>query len=246
MKIGTILKEEREKRGLTLEDVSKETLIRLYYLEKIENDDFGSEFDGYILSYIRMYAEFLNIDSLPLISEYKSLFVKSEKHAKHKAFPISKFFAIPFLIFFALLIVVFLLKSFIIKNSQLPPKQDISTNISSEVPPSVSEETPSNTTPKEENNVVEETPKEAPVVVVLTASGRCWLGINQDGKTTQKFINNGETLKLTAQNYIQIRFGNAKVVKINYNGKDLGVASSTKTVIDYKFTKEKAQFLGSQ
>jgi len=245
MSIGTILKEEREKRGLTLEDVSKETLIRLYYLEKIENDDFGSEFDGYILSYIRMYAEFLNIDPLPLISEYKSLFNKPEKHVKHKIFPFSKFFILPFLVFFSLLIAIFLLKPFIQRTPQVPPQQNVPTNISSEETPSVSEETPSTNIPKEESSA-QETPKEAPVVVILTASGRCWLGIYQDGKTTQKFINNGETLKLTAQNYIQIRFGNAKVVKINYNGKDLGFASSTKTVVDYKFTKEKAQILGSQ
>jgi len=245
MKIGTILREEREKRNLTLEDVSKETLIRVYYLEKIENDDFGEEFDGYILSYIKKYAEFLNIDDKPLVEAYKELF-KEKDEIKRVSTRKKPNYLIISLISILLILAIVLTIYFVKKPKSEIPTQNIQ-------PPST--ETPISEKPTETNPTQPQTQptqptqnqtKEAPIVVVLQSNGRCWLGINSDGKYTQRFINANETLKLTANNYIQIRFGNAKVVKINYNGKDLGFASTKETVVDYKFTKEGFTKVGNQ
>jgi len=50
-------------------------------------------------------------------------------------------------------------------------------------------------------------------------------------------------LKLIANNSLQIRFGNARVVEINFNGNNLGIASTKQTVVDYKFTPTKFEIL---
>lgn len=246
MSIGKVLKEEREKKHLTLEDVSKETLVRVYYLEKIENDDFGSEFDGYMLSYVRKYAEALGIDPTPLINEYRELFKGKEEILK----PRKNYKRLTILIVVLLIIsaIIFGVTRSNIFNKPITPtnpnNQEISSggtqtqNPSSQNPSEGSknpETQPINTNPSEE-------PKpQYPINLILKSDGRCWLGITIDGKYSQRFINKGETLELHANQYIQIRFGNAKVVKVNLNGKDLGLASTTNTVAEYKYTEKGAE-----
>jgi len=84
MNIGETLRSEREKQKLTLSEVSEKTLINTYYLEQIEEENFGKEFDGFMLSYIKKYAEFLGIDPKPLTDAYKELFKDKEIHLKPK------------------------------------------------------------------------------------------------------------------------------------------------------------------
>ncbi|MGC8689856.1 MAG: helix-turn-helix domain-containing protein [Caldisericum sp.] len=236
MSIGKILREEREKRNLALEDISKETLIREYYLEKIENDDFGSEFDGFILSYIKKYADFLGIDSQPLLSEYKELFKKKEIVYKTKNKNIGLIVLVIVLLIIIGIALAIVQKS---KNSgsSFAPKENITQTETlpqkTESPPQTNspvQKAPSTPTTSQTENLV------YPVSITLKGNGRCWLGITVDGKYTQRFINANETLELHANNYIQIRFGNAKVVSVIYNGKDLGIVSSSETVVEYKYT----------
>lgn len=60
--ISEILKEEREKRGITLLDVVKGIKVRKEYLELIESGDFEKlPSESYALGFVKNYAKFLGI-----------------------------------------------------------------------------------------------------------------------------------------------------------------------------------------
>ena len=64
---GQILKKERERLGLTLENVEKATKIRKKSLIDIENGDFKKfASKTYVLGIIRSYGDFLNLDAFKL------------------------------------------------------------------------------------------------------------------------------------------------------------------------------------
>jgi|GEM_PF-5874720 len=71
MALGRILREEREKRGLTLSQVAMATRMKIQVVEAIENEDFR-RFSAalYGKGFIKIYAEFLNLDPKPLIEDY--------------------------------------------------------------------------------------------------------------------------------------------------------------------------------
>ena len=69
--VGDILRREREKQGLTIQDVESETSIRALYLTAIEKGDYQVlPGDVYTKGFIRNYAKFLNIDGDALLQQY--------------------------------------------------------------------------------------------------------------------------------------------------------------------------------
>lgn len=71
MSLGKTLREAREKRGLTLSQVAMATRMKIQVVEALENEDFR-RFSAtlYGKGFIKIYAEFLNLDSRPMIEEY--------------------------------------------------------------------------------------------------------------------------------------------------------------------------------
>ncbi|MDH7483313.1 MAG: helix-turn-helix domain-containing protein [Spirochaetales bacterium] len=70
--IGHIFRNARVERGLTLEQVADETNIATRYLQAIEADNFDI-FPGeiYATGFIRLYAEFLDLDASTLIRSFR-------------------------------------------------------------------------------------------------------------------------------------------------------------------------------
>lgn len=70
--VGKILREKRESLCLTIDEVAKKTSLRAEYLEKIENDDFSVfRTPIYAKGTIRGYANFLGLDGLALVDQFK-------------------------------------------------------------------------------------------------------------------------------------------------------------------------------
>ncbi|MEJ5284348.1 MAG: helix-turn-helix domain-containing protein [Brevinematia bacterium] len=72
--LGEIFKEVRKEKGLTLDEISKETNIPKRYLEAIEEDNltvFSSE--TYAVGFISTYCEALEIDKDLILAQYKRL-----------------------------------------------------------------------------------------------------------------------------------------------------------------------------
>jgi len=73
--IGSILREARIRRGLSLKQVSEITKVRVKYLEALEQNDYkvipGPTF---IKAYLRTYASVLRLDPDELVDEYRSTY----------------------------------------------------------------------------------------------------------------------------------------------------------------------------
>lgn len=71
-KVGSLLKEMRQQKGLRLSDVAKKLCIRRIYLEAIEEGDY-KEIPPipYGIGFIRSYAEYLGLNSNNIVELYK-------------------------------------------------------------------------------------------------------------------------------------------------------------------------------
>jgi len=71
-KVGSIFRDARLGKGLTMEQVSDETNISKRFLQGIEADNFdGFPGEVYILGFLRNYAEFLGLDAAKIIERYR-------------------------------------------------------------------------------------------------------------------------------------------------------------------------------
>ncbi len=71
-KVGSLLKEMRQQKGLRLPDVSKRLCIRKFYLEAIEESRYADiPAFPYGVGFIRSYAEYLGLNSSNIVELYK-------------------------------------------------------------------------------------------------------------------------------------------------------------------------------
>ena len=70
--MGADLKAERERQGLTIQDIERETSIRAAYIQALEQGDYNSlPNEVYVKGFIRSYAGFLHMDTEKLVQEYR-------------------------------------------------------------------------------------------------------------------------------------------------------------------------------
>ncbi|AIL65289.1 Helix-turn-helix domain protein [Rickettsiales bacterium Ac37b] len=72
--IGNLLREERLKKGLSLEEVSEKTKVRTFYLSAIEENSNREDIPApvYMLGYLKIYADFLGLDGKQIVTHLKS------------------------------------------------------------------------------------------------------------------------------------------------------------------------------
>jgi len=77
--LGEKLKTTREEKGLTLDQISRETNISIRYLEALETENFAI-FPGepYVIGFIKNYGSYLELDNLKLISLYRALRIQEQ------------------------------------------------------------------------------------------------------------------------------------------------------------------------
>ena len=71
LEIGKALRQAREKRGLSLQQVEEATKIRARYLRDLENDNFDVLPAVYMLGSLKTYAEHLGLDGAAITRELK-------------------------------------------------------------------------------------------------------------------------------------------------------------------------------
>ncbi len=237
--IGDYLKSEREKQHLTLEDIANKTLVRKYYLEQIENNKF-ERYDGFVNAYIRKYAEALGLDPEPLVLQYKSLFREEENasSANKKKSNVTIFVVIGAVIV-AITIGIFV-KYSLSNHLESNPGTQITTPVENKpsVPPSNQQKPANNQNPPSSENKPKPPEKTySSVDVVVSADKLCWVGVTIDGKYTQLFIRPGEKKEFKGKRYVKIRYGNATHAFVTVNGKNFGVVSKSKKVVEVVYKK---------
>ncbi len=77
--IGDKLKNEREQRGYSIEQIARDTNIAKRYLEALEAEDF-SVFPGdpYLIGFLRNYSDYLGIDPEEMVTLYKNFKIQSQ------------------------------------------------------------------------------------------------------------------------------------------------------------------------
>ena len=69
--IGDILRTERERQGLSISDIERETSIRALYIEGIENSNYSClPSEVYVRGFIKNYANFLKLDAQAVLRQY--------------------------------------------------------------------------------------------------------------------------------------------------------------------------------
>ena len=224
--IGKTLRKARENKNLSIQDVASQTLIREYYLEKIETNEFGSEYDGFINAYIKNYATFLGLDSVQLSNAYKELFkrqVEEEKAPIHKKKKNYVIILSIVTIILAIIISVIFLKP---RKSTLKQTPISNTPVTTPMEKQPTKTPPVTTKPKENARGID---------IVVSADARCWMGVTIDGKYETLFINKGEKKEFKGEKYVKIRFGNARHVYVTENGKYIGKVSKNKDVVEVTY-----------
>ena len=67
-------------------------------------------------------------------------------------------------------------------------------------------------------------------VEVIADTGDCWMGFEPDGKKQQRTLRKGDTFSMTFRDSLVIRLGNAKAVRVIYDGRELDRSSSPRVV----------------
>ena len=67
-------------------------------------------------------------------------------------------------------------------------------------------------------------------VEVIADTGDCWMGFEPDGKKQQRTLRKGDTFSMTFRDSLVIRLGNARAVRVMYDGKELERSTSPRVV----------------
>ncbi|MFY9140384.1 MAG: RodZ domain-containing protein [Thermacetogeniaceae bacterium] len=219
MKIGELLRAERENKGLSLFDVEEKTKIRAKYLQALEEENF-EEIPGeaYRIGFLRNYALFLELDPEPLLYQYRAQHKRNELdslhslieqqrraktgEAKSESFGRTK-------LGYALIAIIIFTAAFLYfssLNGENPPIQE-------QNPPVAEEE-------QKEPEQAEAPPQPEIITLEIVGKQQCWTEVRVDG--TVQFsghIYPGDTKSFEAEDSIQLTLGNAGGVDLIYNGK---------------------------
>lgn len=233
--LGQELKQEREKRRISLEEISRATRISLRFLQAIEDDDFellpGSFFNK---AFLRAYLRYLGLDEKAVISRYESLFPQKEALAIKKRFkergelpgqiPWVKIFLTFFLLTagLGLLYLVF----------QMRPKPGPSITRATIVEPAILPPAAI----EEEKSVMP--PNEINLKIIFRE--RTWIQVYVDGSIKLDGIKNpGDTFETKATKELLMHLGNAGGITYTLNGfKGKGLGRSGAVVKNIRITHE--------
>jgi cytoskeleton protein RodZ len=245
------LRHERIGRGISIDDISRDTRIASKFLEAIETDDF-SYLPGLVFtrSFVRQYALALALDPDPLLAELPTEDESTIRLPDPPARPPSSYqrdrtirsalSSIAWLLLAGgagIAVYVYLNHS---TERQLSATKAPATapqaGIQAKAPPAKEEGVP----------VTTASPRVAPslVQVTLTAHAAAWVQVSTDGKTafTGTLMSN-ETKEVSATEQVKILTGNAGALTISLNGKTLESIGPIGQVREVKLTAEGPQFL---
>jgi len=245
--VGTKLKNLRLQKGLSLEEVHKETKIHLNILKAIEEDSLVNFSPVYIKGFLKIYCKFLGVDPRDYIADYKEPKAKISYVSDLQERPVPSF-KMPSFKLFSLramhikpktMVTIILILIFIIGLFNLGKFISFQANRVSrraKLPAVISSKTDFRVPkPKLEN---------LPVVKIITldihAKENCFIQVRADGRVMfQNILKKGRSESWQAKDKIELSLGNAGVVELEVNGKRIpGLGRRGQALKNILITKE--------
>ena len=261
--IGDKLRAERERQGLTIQDIAKGTSIRALYIEAIEKGEYG-QLPGtvYAKGFIRNYANFLKMDADAVVRQFmeenhpeevaaaeeaKQQLAEAEEQrkaeAKAKLATGSEYreqVSTPssrhnnwLIAVIVLLVGAGAYYLFAMEDSSAPKTTTKAVTQTAKTPATKSQ-------PVKEPAKTQEAPKKVDgVELVAKFTDKCWTQVVADGKTVYEgTIESGKTETWKGKEKVVITAGNAGAVEMKVNGKDMGKAGDIGQVVEKTFTPD--------
>ena len=240
--IGEKLKQAREKKGVTLEQVQKQTLIHVTVLVALEDgkcDDLLTP--TYVKSFLKKYAGYLGLDSKELLNEYAALHadkpvaagIEPAKAAKPKKaegndpFLLVRRSVVAVVALLVISLLLFLAYSSIrllYSLSQKSHKAEKAAVMKTKRAGKAEKTAPRKAL--EKNSAVSNkliVPKGSPLVVLIKVKAPVWVEAKKDGeKIFQRVLPKGLVESLTARDKIELFVANGDVIEVILNGRPLG------------------------
>ncbi|MBQ9486669.1 MAG: helix-turn-helix domain-containing protein [Selenomonadaceae bacterium] len=263
--IGDILRKEREKQRMTIEDIENGTSIRASYIEAIEKGEYD-KMPGrvYAKGFIKNYANFLKLNGDEIVKQFvaevspavepveievdkedgkKTAFSVSGKRIgiSDEGFSIGNYLSANAILaaIIAVVVVVGGIFYYTKDSGTEIAKTDVKTQ---ETKPAAQTQTPA--APAQPaaapNNQVSAAP--APQVdgvnVQATFSDDCWMLVTVDGAVVYEgVINAGQVMDWKGNDNVNFRIGNAGAVDFVMNGQNFGKLGEEGDVVDKTFSK---------
>jgi cytoskeleton protein RodZ len=243
--LGQLLREAREKKGLSLAEVEEDTRIRQAQIQALEEEDYGKLPSGiYLKGLLRNYAQYLGLDPAEVMklhgaedTERRSIPVVAEGFEPPKGMAITSW------LFIDLFLGILIVASAVVVGSLVYNRWYPTLSVPSVTPTRhaslaspVLQFTPTNT-PSPTS-----TPTEIPsgrLQVDVQIVARTWLEVTVDGEPAFRgLIEAGTNWSWFAEDSIAMHVGNASGVLVTLNGRELGPLGGQDEVVDIEWTWE--------
>ncbi len=213
--VGEKLKRARLEKGLSLDEVYKQTKVHSRVLEALEEDRAHNFLSPvYIKGFLKTYAQYLGLDSEQLIKEYIDSQKVEPSPAKvvkeleqKKSRPINLFFVFRAVLILALLIIFVVYFRFVLRHIFKPPPQVRATKVDVKVVPA-----PAPPVKKED------------LILQVGTKDDCWLKVKADGRIIfQNTLQKGQVEKWQAKDEIELRIGKPEALYVYLNGKPINL-----------------------
>ena len=262
--VGKYLKELRESKGVTLEEIAEETKIQKRYLEDLENDEFESlPGDAYVKGFIRNYSAAMNINSDEVMAIYKKMKINKNQMEEElseqdivieraKVKKLNILVIIILITLFAAGIYMFLAGKISIEkmenkgttsvkeeNIKMENQQNVEKikSINENVSENMGNEKKDEVLNKEESGITETAISDKIKKIEITIKGDSWLTI-KDGneKIFDGLAKAGETKIIRSEEPVYVKIGKVSNVAVKFNGELLELKGNENEV--YKNTWE--------
>jgi cytoskeleton protein RodZ len=244
--IGTLLRETREAKEITLDTVQEETKIRRHYLQALEQGK--KELlpgDVYLKGFLKNYANFLGLPGEELVRRYSQSQDQENKatpeHISWKVPSESNRYRRQIVVPIMLLVILIMAGLGLTRMIKAPNSGPISPPpAANEPPPSLPEISDPNIDTNQETlpgESIVQTVLDTPTEIVYKVSAdslqvkltinsdRCWVASRiDDSAEISETLTTGSSRTLSAKDKIWLRAGNPHVLDLTVNGVHLGVA----------------------
>ncbi len=257
--IGEALQSARQEQGRDLQDAARVLRVRTDYLRALEEerfDTFGG--DIYAKGFLRSYATELGLDPEPLLEIYRREVSESEVRpaelvSSGAATRPSPRGAPPAWVAWVVVVAIVLVGLGLLGVlGDRTPETASPDEEQDDTPPAGAEEEPDEDSEPEGEPDPEPEPEPDPeepdepeiegVELMIAFEEASWMRVVVDGTPLiEETVDSGETRQFEGDSEIEIRFGNAGGVRVEYNGEDLGSPGARGQPVTVTFREDEVE-----